>query len=302
MAVPRTFWKGHLRLALVTIPIRLTSATSGEAAVRMHQVDRKSKQRIRYQKVTAEDGDVVERDDIVRGVEVEPGQYVLIEDGELDALKLETRHRVELTEFVDVCEIDPLYFDRPYYVIPNGEVAEEGYIVIRDALRDAKRSGIGQLTMRGRENLVCLTPAGDGLLLTSLRYETEVKDAADIFAGLSREKPRADLVKMARQLIDERASDFDANDYRNHYADALKDLVEAKLKGEGLTDVSGGDDRAASAQVIDFSEALKRSVGGKAKSTSGRGSKKPSKSAAASTRRPPSKRSGGKSSKRKSGS
>ena len=160
----RTFWKGYLRLALVTIPVRMMTATRADTTFHFHQIDRKSKQRIRYQKVVPGKG-VIPAEDIVSGYEVEPGNYVLFEGDELDAVKLETRHTIELTQFVDNCEINPLYFEKPYYLLPDGDIAEEGYRVIRDALRDARKVGIGQLTLRGKENLVALQASGEGLLL-----------------------------------------------------------------------------------------------------------------------------------------
>ena len=156
----RTFWKGYLRLALVAIPVRLVAAERTEATPKFHQIDRKSQQRIRYIKMAGEKK--VAPDDIVMGYEVEPGNYVLLEKGELDAVRLETRHTIELTQFVDAADIDPLYFERPYYVLPDGDVAEEGYVVIRDALRAARKVGVGQLTLRGKENLVALYPGGEG--------------------------------------------------------------------------------------------------------------------------------------------
>lgn len=264
-AAARSFWKGHLRLALVTIPIRLVSASSSEGEIHFHQVDRKSKQRIRYQKIAAESGRQVQQADIVKGYEVEPGNYVLLEDEELDSLKLDTRHTVELQEFVDPCDIDPVYFDKPYYVLPDGEVAEEGYRVIRDALRATKKCGIGQLTIRGRENLVALTAYGPGLELTTLRYEAEIKDAGKVFAGIGTGKLKPDLIEMAKKLIAERESEFEPERYKNHYAEALRDLVNSKLKGGGSVAVSGGDDAAPSGTVIDFMEALRASVDGKGK-------------------------------------
>lgn len=284
-AAARSFWKGHLRLALVTIPIRLVSAAASGGEVRFHQVDRKSKQRIRYQKVTADDAKPVQQADIVKGYEIEPGNYVLLEDEELDALKLDTRHTVELQEFVDPCEIDPIYFDKPYYVLPDGDVAEEGYRVIRDALRATNKCGIGQLTMRGRENLVALTASGPELGLTTLRYEAEIKDADKVFAGIGTGKLKPDLIEMAKKLIDERTTDFEAERYRNHYAEALRDLVQSKAKGGGSVAVSGGDDSAPGGTVIDFMEALRASVDGKGKTKAapkGKASRGKSKTAAAS--------------------
>ena len=259
---PRFFWKGHLRLSLVTIPIRLVSAASSEEKIALHQVDRNSKSRIRYQKVAAGTGKVVAQEDIVQGYEVEPGQYVLLDDDALDALKLDTRHTLELTLFVDACSIDPLYFDRPYYLLPDGDVAEEGYRVIRDALRAAKKYAVGQLTMRGRENLVALKPCGQGLLLETLRYENEIKDADEVFAGIASTKLRPELLDMAKELITARSSEFEPEAFHNHYAKALRELVQLKLKGGEAIAVGGGGDGAPSGgTIIDFMDALRRSTG-----------------------------------------
>lgn len=276
----RSFWKGHLRLALVTIPIRLVSATASEDKIAFHQVDRESKQRIRYQKVTAESGKLVKQDDIVQGFEVEPGNYILLEDDELDSLKLSTRHTVELLEFVDACSIDPLYFDRPYYVLPDGDVAEEGYRVIRDALQASKKYGIGQLAMRGRENLVALKPCGAGLLLETMRYESEIKAADAVFADIGNEKLKSGLIEMAQKLIEERSSEFDASAYKNHYAQAVKELVARKKDGGQSVAVSGGDETHSSGTIIDFMEALRRSTEQSKTSSSSRASA-PKKAAAA---------------------
>jgi len=255
----RTFWKGHLRLALVSIPVRLVAAEKAESDIRFHQVDRNSKQRIRYLKVAPGKGEV-KKEDIVLGYEVEPGNYVFMEDEELDSLKLSSRHTIELAQFVDADEIEPLYFNRPYYVLPDGEVAEEGYRVLRDALWAKHKVGIGQLTLRGREHLVALFPIveGQGLVLDTLRYESELKNADDIFSSVGHEKPRADMVQMAEDLIERRSEPFDAAKFRNHYAEALRDLVKAKL-GRGET-VPVEEQAEPGAKVLDFMEALKRSV------------------------------------------
>jgi len=263
----RTFWKGYLRLALVAIPVRLVAAERTQATPRFHQIDRKSKQRIRYIKVAAGDRKVAP-DDVVMGYEVEPGNYVLLEKDELDAVRLETRHTIELTQFVDASEIDPLYFERPYYVLPDGDVAEEGYIVIRDALRAAKKVGVGQLTLRGRENLVALYPGGQGLVLDTLRYDAEVRDADEVFSTVGRHKPRADMLKMAEQLIESRTEPFDPSQFKDHYADALRELVQTKVKSGGSVAVE--PDAAPGAQVVDFMEALKRSLGGGGKTVPAR--------------------------------
>ncbi|HMN72580.1 MAG TPA: Ku protein [Rhodoblastus sp.] len=260
----RTFWRGYLRLALVAIPVRLVSAEKAAATPRFHQIDRKSKQRIRYIKSVVAKGaapKAVPKEDIVMGYEIEPGNFVLMEPDELDAVKLETRHTIELTQFVEMCEIDPLYFERPYYILPDGDVAEEGYVVIRDALKASRKAAIGQLTLRGRENLVALYPGGKGLVLDTLRYEEEVKDADSVFSDLGRIKPRADMLKMAEELIRSRAAPFDPAQYKNHYAEALRDLVKQKLSSGGSIPVE--DEREpGGGKVIDFMEALKRSLKG----------------------------------------
>jgi DNA end-binding protein Ku len=260
MATARSFWKGHLRLALVTIPIRLVSATSSEDKIALHQVDRKSKQRIRYQKVAGESGKVVPQSDIIQGYELDDGNYVLLEPDELDKLKLTTRHTVELTEFVEACSIDPLYFDNPYYVLPDGDVAEEGYRIIRDALRATKKYGVGQLTIRGRENLIAMKPCGDGLMLETLRYASEVRDADDIFSDIGTGKLRPELIEMAKQLIEERTQKFEPADFKNHYAEALRALVKEKAEGGLSTEVAGGGDEPSKGTVVDFMEALRRST------------------------------------------
>jgi DNA end-binding protein Ku len=254
----RSFWKGHLRLSLVIIPVRMVTATRADGHISFHQVHRETKQRIRYQK-TAPGVGKVEQTDIVSGYEIEPGQYVLFEGEELDELKLKTRHTIELTQFVDSCEIDPLYFDKPYYLLPDGDVAEEGYRVIRDALRSSKKVGVGQLTLRGKEHLIALKPCGAGMLLETLRYEDEVKEADEIFEGIGAEKLRGDLIDMARDLIERKSAPFDAGAYKNHYAAALRELVQSKIKG-GQAVAVGEDAGEKPGTVLDFMEALRRSV------------------------------------------
>ena len=200
----RTFWKGHLRLALVSIPIKLVTAEKSEAEIHFHQVDRESKKRIKYIKVVPGKGEI-KKENIAMAYEVEPGNYVFMDDTDLDNLKLKSRQVVELTQFVDADEIDPLYFERPYYVLPDGEAAEEGYRVIRDALKQSKKVGIGQLTLRGKEELVALYSGGNGLVLDTLRYESELKDADDIFQSIATAPARRDMMEMAADLIQRRS-------------------------------------------------------------------------------------------------
>ena len=254
----RTFWKGHLRLALVNIPIKLVTAEKTEAEIRFHQVDRDTKQRIKYIKSVPGKGEV-KKEDIAMAYETEPGNYVFMDDDDLDNLKLKSRQTVELTQFVDADEIDPLYFERPYYVLPDGEVAEEGYRVIRDALKAARKVGIGQLTLRGKENLVALYPGGNGLVLDTLRYESELKDADEVFSKIGKTPAKKDMMEMAEDLIDRRSARFDPGQYKNHYAEALRQLINEKLE-RGQTVAVEEQEQPEGGKVIDFMEALKRSV------------------------------------------
>ena len=258
----RTFWKGHLRLALVSIPIRLVTAEKAEAEIHFHQVDRQSKKRIKYIKVVPGKGEI-KKEDIATAYEAEPGNYVFMDDADLENLKLKSRQVVELTQFVNASEIDPLYFDRPYYVLPDGEAAEEGYRVIRDALKLSKKVGIGQLTLRGKENLVALFPGGKGLVLDTLRYENELKDADEAFSAVKSTPAREDMMEMAADLIERRTESFDPSKYKNHHAEALRKLVDSKLSKGQTVAVEENDEQ--SDKVIDFMDALKRSVSGGAK-------------------------------------
>jgi DNA end-binding protein Ku len=288
----RSFWKGYLRLALVAIPIRLISAEKSEATPKFHQIDRASGQRIHYLKVVPGKGEV-KKDDIVMGYETEPGHYAILEEDELDAVRLESRHTIELSQFVDAAEIDPLYFVRPYYLLPDGDVAEEGYAVMRDALRKRRKVALGQLTLRGKENLVAIYPGGDGLVLDMLRYGTEIKDLDEVFAGLRTSAAPPAMLAMAEQLIEGRSEPFDPSRFKNHYAEALRELVQAKL-AHGKTVQIGESGRGA--KVIDFMEALKRSLsqdrpakGAKASAASAAPEAHPKRAAASRAKRPAAK-------------
>ena len=288
----RSFWKGHLRLSLVTIPIRMVTATRADQKIAFHQIDRKSKQRIRYMKTVPGKGEV-KAEDIAMGYEVDDGQYILLEDEEIDALKLKSRQTIELVQFVSASRIDPMYFDRPYLILPDGDVAEEGYRVIRDALAADGLAAIGQLTLRGKEHLVAVKPAGKGLCLETLHYAAEIKNIDTVFEDIGDEKLRPDLIEMARELITKKTSEFEPTRYKNHYAEALRALVDEKIKTGKVVSVDDDKDESAST-VVDFMEALKRSVaqsGKQAAAPTPRAAEKKSESgsatkAAKSARRP----------------
>ena len=174
----RAYWQGQIRLALVSIPVEIYTATKSSAKIRFNQIHEPSGKRISYEKVVPGIGPV-DRDDIIKGYEVSKGEYVLLDEEEIDAVKLESKRTLELVQFVDAHEIDPLYFEKPYYVAPKDELAEEAFIVLREALRKAKKVALGQLAMRGSEKLVAIKPCGKGLLLETLRYAEEVREGQE---------------------------------------------------------------------------------------------------------------------------
>ncbi len=257
----RPYWKGQIRLALVSIPVEIYSATRSGATVAFNQIHEPSGKRIKYEKVVPGIG-AVDPDDIVKGFQYSKGHYVLLDDEELEAVKLESKKTLELTQFVDAHEIDPLYYERPYYVVPADDLAEEAFIVLREALRDTKKVGLGQLTLRGREYVVSLKPCGRGILLETLRYADEVVKAQGYFRDIGETKPDAELLELAEALIDRKASKFDPSKFHDRYVDALKDLIEKKRKLKGAKIEAEEEEAPAKrgSNVIDLMAALKQSI------------------------------------------
>lgn len=283
---PRPIWKGQIRLSLVSIPVEMYTATKAGASISFNQIHRESGKRIKYEKVAPGIGPV-DADEIVKGYEVSKGEYVLLTDEEIEDVKLETKKTLELIQFVDTNEIPPLYFDKPYYVVPQDELAEDAFRVVRDALRKAKKTGLGQLAMRGKEYLVALRPCGRGLLLETLHYEDEIRKADPIFAEISNDKTDEDLLEVATALIDRKSAPFDAGEYKNRYTAALKELIAQKRKTGGKATVDDSKDDADEApsksNVIDLMASLKKSLeGSKASDEEGpaKGSSAKSKTAA----------------------
>lgn len=258
LARSRPVWTGQLRLALVTVPVQLYSAIKSGSRISFHQVHGPSGKRVRHEKVVPGIGPI-DSDEILKGYELSDGNYVLLEKDEVDAVKIEASRIFDLVQFVDHCEIDPIYFDRPYYVAPDGELAEEAYAVFREALRRSKKMGLGQIVMRGQEYVAALKPCGDGLLLETLRYADEVREAAPIFADIADEKPAPELLDLATELIERKAAPFDPSVFEDRYSEALKDLIEAKVQKRATVTV-GEEEQPQGAKVIDLVEALKQSV------------------------------------------
>ncbi|WP_420607696.1 Ku protein [Novosphingopyxis sp.] len=268
----RAYWTGQIRLALVSIPVEIYSATHSGAKISFRQIHEPSGKRVKYEKTVPGIGPI-DTDEILKGYEYEKGSYVLLDQTEIDAVKLESKRTLNLTQFVDYHEISVLYYDKPYYVVPKDELAEEAFIVLREALRKAGKVAIGQLALRGREYIVSLKPCGRGMVLETLRYADEVNQASGFFRDIPDDQPDAELLELAETLIDKKTAPFDASEFEDRYAEALHGLIEKKRKAKGgkriLEDVD--DEAGAGAKggnVIDLMAALKESVGasgGKAK-------------------------------------
>ena len=277
----RAYWQGQIRLALVSIPVEIYSATKSGAQIAFNQIHEPSGKRIKYEKVAPGIGPV-DPDEIKKGYEYEKGHYVLLEESEIDAVKLESKKTLELTQFVDADEIDVLYFEKPYYVVPADDLAEEAFIVLREALKRTKKVGLGQLTLRGREYIVSLKPCGRGIILETLRYQDEVNKAQSYFRDIPDSKPDEDLLDLAETLISKKAAPFKPDQFHDRYVDALKNLVERKLKAKGGKVAAEPEDETPrrGGNVVDLMAALKKSLE-KPDASAGAAEKKPARKPAA---------------------
>jgi DNA end-binding protein Ku len=272
---PRAYWKGFLRLSLVSIGVQIYNAIESKSEISFRQIHKPSGRRVNYEKVVQGIGKV-ENADIAKGYEVDDDTYVLLEPEEIDAIKLESKRTIDLVQFVDAKDIDYRYFERPYYIVPSDELAAEGYVVIRDALRKTGKVGLAQITIAGREWLVAVAPLEDGMVMEMLRYADELRNPVEYFDDVPSTKPDKEMVELAVQLIEKKSGAFDAGKFKDHYATALRELVQDKLKGRRIVAPSE-DARPSGPNVVDLMEALKRSVGEKpapAGKTKSRGSKK----------------------------
>jgi DNA end-binding protein Ku len=199
----RAYWKGQIKLALVSIPVEIYKATKSGTTISFRQIHEPSGKPINYEKVVPGIGPV-DRHEIIKGYEISKGNYVLLDDEEIEAVKLESRRTLDLVQFVDADAIDVLYFDQPYYIVPADELAEEAYVVLREALRKSRRIGLGQLAIRGQEFLVSIKPRGRGLILETLRYGDEVNKAVNYFRDIDNARPGAELLDLAAKLLEKK--------------------------------------------------------------------------------------------------
>jgi DNA end-binding protein Ku len=255
----RAYWKGFLRLSLVSIAIEIYNAVESKSEISFRQIHKPSGRRINYTKTVQGIGEI-DNADIVKGYEVDHDTYVTLEPEEIDAVKLESKKTIDLVKFVDSADIDPRYFERPYFIAPADKHSGEGYVVIREALKKTGKVGLAQLTIAGREWLVAIAPFEDGLLMEMLRYVEELKEAADFFDEVPTAKPDKEMVDLAVELIERKSGKFTPEQFKNHYAEALRELVNKKLKGQKV--IAPHEEVApGGGKVIDLMAALKKSIG-----------------------------------------
>jgi Ku protein len=260
MAARRAFWKGHLKLSLVTCAVALFPAASQSEKTRFHQINRKTGNRLRQQMVDAETGRVVDKANKGRGYELGNGKYVEIEPEELEAVEIESTHVVDIDTFVPETEIDKRYYERPYYIVPDGKTSEEAFAVIRDAMKDKGRVALARIVFANREHILAIEPWGKGMLGTTLRYDYEVRDETEVFKGIATPRVSKDMVSLAGYILDSKAGHFDASKFKNEYELALRKLVKRKAAGKQIESPA---EREQPSNVIDLMAALRNSLKGR---------------------------------------
>lgn len=254
----RVYWKGFLKISLVSFPVSLFNATGTGSRISFHQLHKDTKNRIKLVPHDPELGPV-SREDLVKGYEFERGRYVVIDRSELDQIKIETTKAIEIERFVKESDIDELYLDSPYYLAPDGPVAEESFRVFTEAMRRKKVAGIARVVLGGRERLVALKPRGKGMLLTSLRYRDEVRSQEPYFEDIKTGKLDRELLELAERLVDQRIGDFDLKEFTDRYGEMVLELVKSKIAGERFEVI---EEEKPSAKVVSLMEALRQSVEG----------------------------------------
>lgn len=253
---PRPYWKGYLKLSLVSCPVALYPATSEREKIRFNQINKKSGHRIKYLKVDAETGHEVAADDIIKGYEVDKGRYIELEPDELEAIAIESRRTIDIDQFVPRNEIDDLYFNNPYYIIPNGEVGRQAFAVIREAIKIEAMVAIGTVVFTTREHIIALEARGKGLVGVTLRYPYEIRNEAEYFDEIPDEKVPKDMFELATHIVETKMRRFEPEKFEDHYENALTELLKKKQAGQKVGRGAGREPP----RVINLMEALRKSV------------------------------------------
>ena len=256
----RPFWSGHIQISLVSFGVKLFPAVEAKSEIRFHQISRKTGERLRHQKVSATDEAPVENDDIVKGYEYSKGQYIQIEPAEIAELRIASKSAIELQQFVDMEELDPAYFEKPYFVLPENDAQAAAFAVVRKALQQTRKAGIGKIAVGGREHVIAIAAPSDpklaGLMGYFLRYAEEMRDAAEYFSEVKAGMVDEDQLELAKELIKRKTKTFDPQSFTDDFEVALHELVDAKLKHLPLPK----REAAPRGKVIDLMDALRRSV------------------------------------------
>jgi DNA end-binding protein Ku len=253
---PRASWKGYIKLSLVSCPVRLYPAISGGEKISFNMLHKDTKQRINMKPVEPTLG-LVERSDLVKGYEYEKGQYVVIEDSDLDAVRIEASHTMNIEAFVDASEVDVIYEDAPYYLAPDGKMADETFVVLREAMKKENKVAIARIVMSSRERVVTIAPRGKGMLVCVLRNPNEVRSTAEYFEEIPEVKPDKEMLDLAAKLIEAKVAPFEPKNYEDRYETALLEMIKAKLKGQKPVAVA----EPQRGNVINLMDALKASLG-----------------------------------------
>jgi Ku protein len=268
MAPPRAYWKGSLKLSLVSCPVVLYPAATSAEKTRFHMINKETGNRLKQQMVDAETGDVVESDQKGRGYELKKGEYVEIEKEELEAVQIESNHTIDIDSFVPRDEIDKRYLNNPYYIAPDGTAGPDAFAVIRDAMKDKDRVALARIVLTNREHIIAIEPLGKGLLGTTLRFPYELRDEDAYFDDIKSPRISKDMVDLASHILDSKAAHFDPSKFKDEYETALKTLVKRKAAGKPVK-VAEVEEKPDN--VISLMDALKQSLkGGKAAAKRGR--------------------------------
>ncbi|MEA2941298.1 MAG: end-binding protein Ku [Bradyrhizobium sp.] len=277
---PRAYWKGSLKLSLVSCPVVLYPATTTVEKTRFHMINRETGNRLKQQMVDTETGDVVESDQKGRGYEVSKGEYVEIEREELEAVQVESNHTIDIDSFVPRDEIDKRYLNNPYYIAPDGKAGVDAFAVIRDAMKDKDRVALARIVLSNREHVISIEPLDKGLLGITLRYPYEIRDEKEYFDDIKNPKISKDMIELASHILDSKAAHFEPSKFKDEYETALKTLVKRKAAGKPVKVVER-EERPDN--VINLMDALRQSLKGK---TAARPASHPRTSASRPTHRP----------------
>jgi DNA end-binding protein Ku len=257
---PRAYWKGSLKLSLVSCPVLLYPATTIAEKTRFHMINKETGNRLKQQMVDAETGDVVGDGQKGRGYELKKGRYVEVEKEELEAVQIESNHTIDIDSFVPREEIDKRYFDHPYYIAPDGKAGIDAFVVIRDAMKDQDRVALARIVLTNREHIITIEPLGKGLLGTTLRYPYEVRDEQTYFDGIANPRIAKDMIELAGHILKTKAAHFDPSKFKDEYEDALKTLIRRKAAGKPVK-IAEPEERPSN--VINLMDALKQSLKGR---------------------------------------